>query len=133
MAKEPAKQSAPFANEIAAFEKWDRQNAVPRDAILFVGSSTIRMWQTADAFPELPIINRGFGGSTIADVNFYPPICTDTAAVSKPGGWGPGRPGPQWRPRRRTGGRGGPGAPAPPAGHAPSARVGPGDLWAPLA
>lgn len=71
VAKEPAKESAPFANEIAAFEKWDHQNAVPRDAILFVGSSTIRMWQTADAFPNLPIINRGFGGSTIADVNRY--------------------------------------------------------------
>ncbi|MCC7084482.1 MAG: hypothetical protein IT427_05700, partial [Pirellulales bacterium] len=70
-AKEPNKDSAPFANEIAAFEKWDHQNAVPREAILFVGSSTIRMWQTADAFPELPIINRGFGGSTIADVNRY--------------------------------------------------------------
>lgn len=69
VAKEPEK--APFANEIAAFEKWDHQNAVPRDAILFVGSSTIRMWQTADAFPELPVINRGFGGSTIADVNRY--------------------------------------------------------------
>ncbi len=69
VAKEPDK--APFASEIAAFEKWDHQNAVPRDAILFVGSSTIRMWQTADAFPELPIINRGFGGSTIADVNLY--------------------------------------------------------------
>jgi lysophospholipase L1-like esterase len=69
VAKEPDK--APFANEITAFEKWDHQNAVPRDAILFVGSSTIRMWQTADAFPDLPIINRGFGGSTIADVNLY--------------------------------------------------------------
>lgn len=69
VAKEPEK--APFANEIAAFEKWDHQNAVPREAILFVGSSTIRMWQTADAFPDLPIINRGFGGSTIADVNLY--------------------------------------------------------------
>jgi lysophospholipase L1-like esterase len=62
---------APFANEIAAFEKWDRQNAVPRDAILFVGSSSIRLWQTAESFPDLPVINRGFGGSTIADVNRY--------------------------------------------------------------
>lgn len=70
-AKDTNKESAPFANEIAAFEKWDHQNSVPRDAILFVGSSTIRMWQTADAFPDLPIINRGFGGSTIADVNRY--------------------------------------------------------------
>jgi len=57
-----------FEPEIAAFEKWDRQNAVPRDCILFVGSSSIRLWQTAEAFPDLPVINRGFGGSTVPDV-----------------------------------------------------------------
>jgi lysophospholipase L1-like esterase len=60
-----------FENEIAAFEKWDHQNAVPQDCILFVGSSTIRLWPTADAFPDLPVINRGFGGSTIPDVNYF--------------------------------------------------------------
>jgi lysophospholipase L1-like esterase len=60
-----------FESEIADFEKWDHQNAFPRDGILFVGSSTIRLWQTADAFPGLPVINRGFGGSTIADVNHF--------------------------------------------------------------
>lgn len=63
--------AARFESEIAAFEKWDRQHAVPRDPILFVGSSTIRLWQTADAFPDLPVVNRGFGGSTIADVNRF--------------------------------------------------------------
>jgi lysophospholipase L1-like esterase len=62
---------ARFEPEIATFEKWDRQNAVPRDAILFVGSSSIRLWQTAESFPDLPVINRGFGGSTIADVNHF--------------------------------------------------------------
>src|SRR4029079_11599224 len=56
---------ARFESEIAAFEKWDHQNAVPNDCILFVGSSTIRLWQTADAFPDLPVINRGFGGPTL--------------------------------------------------------------------
>jgi lysophospholipase L1-like esterase len=68
-----AKPTGParFESEIAAFEKWDHQNAVPRDCILFVGSSTIRLWQTADAFPDLPVINRGFGGSTVADVNYF--------------------------------------------------------------
>jgi lysophospholipase L1-like esterase len=64
--------SAPrFENEIAAFEAYDHKNAPPRDPILFVGSSTIRLWQTADAFPNLPVINRGFGGSTIDDVNHF--------------------------------------------------------------
>jgi lysophospholipase L1-like esterase len=35
--------------------------------VLFLGSSTIRLWNTAKAFPELHTINRGFGGSQIAD------------------------------------------------------------------
>ncbi len=60
-----------FESEIAAFESLDRQNSWPRDAILFVGSSSIRLWQTAESFPDLPVINRGFGGSEISDVNHY--------------------------------------------------------------
>jgi lysophospholipase L1-like esterase len=62
---------ARFAEEIAAFEQWDRKNTLPRDAVLFVGSSTIRLWPTADRFPSLTVINRGFGGSHISDVNHY--------------------------------------------------------------
>ena len=66
-----APDPARFDSEIAAFENWDRQNAVPPDAVLFVGSSSIRMWQTAESFPNLPVINRGFGGSHISDVNHF--------------------------------------------------------------
>lgn len=59
---------APFEKEIAAFEAADRKAPPPRDAVLFVGSSTIRMWTTlAGDFPKLKVINRGFGGSQIAD------------------------------------------------------------------
>lgn len=60
-----------FEAEIKAFEEWDRKNASPKDPILFVGSSTIRMWKTRERFPKLPVINRGFGGSRIADVLHY--------------------------------------------------------------
>lgn len=60
-----------FAAAIRAFEARDRQNSYPRDAILFVGSSSIAMWQTADAFPGLRVINRGFGGSVITDATHY--------------------------------------------------------------
>lgn len=65
------KGPARFETEIAAFEAYDQKNATPRDPILFVGSSTIRLWKTADAFPGLPIINRGFGGSTTEDLNYF--------------------------------------------------------------
>jgi lysophospholipase L1-like esterase len=62
---------ARFEKEIAAFEDYDHKNSPPQSPILFVGSSTIRLWQTADAFPELPVVNRGFGGSSIDDVNHF--------------------------------------------------------------
>jgi lysophospholipase L1-like esterase len=40
--------------------------------IVFVGSSSIRLWATlAQDFPNLPVLNRGFGGSELADSVFY--------------------------------------------------------------
>jgi lysophospholipase L1-like esterase len=62
---------ARFASEIRAFEELDRRNTAPAQAVLFVGSSTIRLWPTADRFPHLTVINRGFGGSHISDVNHF--------------------------------------------------------------
>jgi lysophospholipase L1-like esterase len=60
-----------FEADIRAFEDCDRQNSFPRDSVLFVGSSSIRMWPTAESFPNMPVINRGFGGSHISDVNYF--------------------------------------------------------------
>lgn len=58
--------------EIRAFEELDRKTAPPSDAVLFIGSSSIRRWSTlAKDFDEVPIINRGFGGSQIADSTRY--------------------------------------------------------------
>jgi lysophospholipase L1-like esterase len=57
-----------FAKEINAFAEWDSKNAIPAAPVLFVGSSSIRLWRTHESFPDLPIINRGFGGSQISDV-----------------------------------------------------------------
>ncbi len=57
--------------EVAVFQTWDRKNSVPEDAVLFTGSSSIRMWTTRESFPDLPVINRGFGGSHISDVVYF--------------------------------------------------------------
>jgi len=57
-----------FDSAFAEFAAWDAQNAVPQDGILFVGSSSIVRWNTAESFPGLPVINRGFGGSQASDV-----------------------------------------------------------------
>ncbi|MBN1781924.1 hypothetical protein JW948_12405 [bacterium] len=60
-----------FQSEIDAFVQWDRKNSVPGHAVLFIGSSSIRMWMTREAFPEWPVVNRGFGGAHISDVDYY--------------------------------------------------------------
>ena len=57
-----------FAKDIETFVEWDSRNAAPAEPILFVGSSSIRMWKTRESFGDLPVINRGFGGSHISDV-----------------------------------------------------------------
>ncbi|HEV8511886.1 MAG TPA: GDSL-type esterase/lipase family protein [Cyclobacteriaceae bacterium] len=62
----------PFWNEIKAFKKSDSINFPAPNQILFVGSSSFRLWNDLQKkFPGYPIINRGFGGSTLKDVNFY--------------------------------------------------------------
>ncbi len=60
-----------FRDEITGFVQWDAKNSFPPEAILFTGSSSIRMWQTKLAFPQYPVINRGFGGAHISDVVYY--------------------------------------------------------------
>lgn len=52
---------------IQAFEQKDAENPPPKGEIVFVGSSSIRMWKTDQDFPGLTVINRGFGGSQTAD------------------------------------------------------------------
>ena len=56
---------------IELFRLWDKKNSIPKNAVVFVGSSSIRKWSTAEYFPNIPIINRGFGGCHISDVNYF--------------------------------------------------------------
>lgn len=60
-----------WAKTIEQFAQWDAKNSAPENAVLFVGSSSIVFWPTAASFPELAVVNRGFGGSQISDVNHY--------------------------------------------------------------
>ena len=62
----------PFSEEIHQFDLWNAKNSFPQQAILFVGSSSIRLWQTAKYFSKYSVINRGFGGARCSDVyNHY--------------------------------------------------------------
>lgn len=61
-----------FLEEILAFGQRDRESPPPADGILFLGSSTLRLWTTIqEDFPGVHIINRGFGGSHIEDCIRY--------------------------------------------------------------
>ena len=62
-------EAVPFEPEIRQFELADRQTPPPRGPVLFVGSSSIRLWTNLPAvFPGNPVLNRGFGGSTMRDL-----------------------------------------------------------------
>jgi lysophospholipase L1-like esterase len=66
-----AAQTDRWEKDIAAFEAADRVALPPKGEIVFVGSSTIRLWDLAASFPDLKTINRGFGGSEMADSTRY--------------------------------------------------------------
>ena len=64
----------PFGPEIRAFEEADRINRPKPGGVLFVGSSSIRLWPDLKAdFPGVNVIQRGFGGSQIDQVVYYAP------------------------------------------------------------
>lgn len=65
-------QTNRWEKDIAAFEAQDRTNPPPKNAVLFIGSSSIRLWKTlVEDLPEHKVINRGFGGSQIEDSVYF--------------------------------------------------------------
>ncbi|MDA0838605.1 MAG: SGNH/GDSL hydrolase family protein [Planctomycetota bacterium] len=67
---DPTNAEAPpqrWEKTIQGFEEQDKANPPESGAVLFIGSSSIRMWNLKQSFPDVPAINRGFGGSQIMD------------------------------------------------------------------
>ena len=60
-----------FESTIENFRRFDVRNTAPENPILFVGSSSIVYWPTANSFPEYPVVNRGFGGASLPEVIHY--------------------------------------------------------------
>ena len=61
-----------WTRDMARFAAEDAATPPPRDAYVFTGSSSVRMWQTlASDFPGKPVLNRGFGGSQVRDAVHY--------------------------------------------------------------
>ena len=62
----------PFQAEIDVFKKLDSIQMPLKNSILFVGSSSFNYWKDiSNYFPGYPIINRGFGGSSLTDVIYF--------------------------------------------------------------
>ena len=70
-AQEVKDSPAQWEKAIADFEAQDREHPVAPGGILFLGSSSIRMWELDKWFPGKPVLNRGFGGSQVADSLYF--------------------------------------------------------------
>ena len=64
--------AAKWGKDILNFEQRDYSEKDPENAILFAGSSSIRLWSTLkeDVAPY-PVIQRGFGGSKFSDLAVF--------------------------------------------------------------
>lgn len=60
-----------FTKDIAKFDDEEKSHAPARGGIVFTGSSSVRFWKVTEAYPDLPVLNRGFGGSVANDLIVY--------------------------------------------------------------
>lgn len=67
----PSPDPTRFEKDIAAFEAEDAASPPPSRPVVFVGSSSIRYWDVAKAFPALATLRRGYGGSHVTDTLHY--------------------------------------------------------------
>ena len=59
----------PYWQEVRAFRELDSAGRPAKNAILFIGSSSFTKWtDVQEYFPDRPIINRAFGGSSLPDL-----------------------------------------------------------------
>lgn len=66
------KEPFPFWNEVQQFKAADSAVFPAANQILLIGSSSFTMWKDVQTyFPDRKILNRAFGGSTLADVIRY--------------------------------------------------------------
>lgn len=64
----PGSAEARWEDALAAFAAADLKRAPEPGGVLFVGSSSIRLWDNLEAeFADARVIKRGFGGSRLSD------------------------------------------------------------------
>ena len=63
-----------FEPAIQKFEAEDKATSPAKDGVLFIGASSIARWTNlAESFPDLRVVNRGFGGSELSEAVKYAP------------------------------------------------------------
>lgn len=67
-----AQEPFPMWNEVQRFKKQDSIAFPSANQVLLIGSSSFTIWKDVQSyFPNTPIINRGFGGSSLPDLIRY--------------------------------------------------------------
>jgi lysophospholipase L1-like esterase len=63
-----------FEPDIQKFEAADKANPPAKGGIVFIGASSFARWTNlAESFPDLKVVNRGFGGSELSEAVKYAP------------------------------------------------------------
>ena len=61
-----------WEKDIRKFEHLDSVETYPPNAVLFAGSSSIRLWSTlAGDMAPYPVIQRGYGGARLSDFSVF--------------------------------------------------------------
>ena len=67
-----AQDPARFKTDVEELAKKEYNFSPDKRLVVFVGSSSIRMWKDVQSyFPEYNVINNGFGGSHFSDLQIY--------------------------------------------------------------
>lgn len=66
-AADAARDFTQWDKDISEFQKQDSKRLFPPGEVVFVGSSSVRLWDLPKWFGEATALNRGFGGSQICD------------------------------------------------------------------
>jgi lysophospholipase L1-like esterase len=63
----PADPFAKWEKEVSAIEKRHTESPPKKGGVVFAGSSTIRLWDVKNSFPDWDVANCGFGGNQVRD------------------------------------------------------------------
>lgn len=67
-----SQEKPPFWDDVKTIQDYDKIYAPPKDPILFVGSSSIRLWvDFVNTFKDYTVLNRGIGGAVTSDIDRY--------------------------------------------------------------